>query len=728
MSLKDIEWPSARTYRTGSDNSPLKFFSYALKESIELNLLLGYFSSGSIRVLAPAFAHFIANGGTLNLVINHILSEEDKSLLTDPIPKTDILFDLSNISLLLNTLKGYDKYFFDCLSYLIQNRRINFCIIQPLKGNGIAHHKQGYFKDTEGSMVSFNGSANFTSYGLLQNIEAVEVCLDWDDELSKTKVLDIVSLNDQYQSKTANVKYLDPEQIQSDIRDQLGTLNLEDLIARSKDINDDNVSESFVKEFHEIIKHFDLLEKVKSLPKFPFSQGPREYQKEAYTAWVTNNYSGVFAMATGTGKTITSLNCLLNIYKETNQYLAIVLVPSITLLNQWEDEVQSFNFRNILKVGGGNKWETELATFVSNYTWDIKDNLVIICTYGSFVTKRFLKYYKKIDTDFLLIADEAHNMGANNIKATLNNIRTKQRIGLSATPKRVYDVQGTDAINLFFNDTPPYTYSFDMARALNEGFLAEYKYFPVIVELNETELEEYVQLSKELLKFFDFEKGQFKDNPIVEILLLRRKNIIHKAANKIGCFKTILKELRKQNKLKYIFTYIPEGYTQGQDGVSEKLLDKFLKAGNETLPQLKMNSYTSEDSNLEDIIRGFSEGKIDLLFAMKMLDEGVDIPRAEVGIFCSSTGNPRQFIQRRGRLLRKHPSKSFATIYDMVVIPKLSSNNPEIYNMEQNLVKNEIRRVAYFASLSMNFYDSKYQLENVLNKYDLDLDQIINEL
>jgi superfamily II DNA or RNA helicase len=141
-----------------------------------------------------------------------------------------------------------------------------------------------------------------------------------------------------------------------------------------------------------------------------------------------------------------------------------------------------------------------------------------------------------------------------------------------------------------------------------------------------------------------------------------------------------------------------------------------------------LNSYTSEDENINEILRGFSEGKIDLLFAMKMLDEGVDIPRAEVGVFCSSTGNPRQFIQRRGRLLRKHEDKAFATIYDMVVIPRIDNSASEYFNLERNMVKKELQRVAYFASLSMNFYDSRDSLMDVCNKYDLDLDRIIEEL
>ena len=304
----------------------------------------------------------------------------------------------------------------------------------------------------------------------------------------------------------------------------------------------------------------------------------------------------------------------------------------------------------------------------------------------------------------------------------------EKKIGLSATPKRIYDEEGTDDLNKFFNDSPPYTYSFDMQKALNEGFLTEYKYFPKIVELNDNEFEEYVDISKKLLKFFDFEKGQFKNDPIVEILLLKRKNIIHKATNKISCFKSILKELKKVNKLSYVFTYVPEGYILDENDERERIMDKFILAGASTCPELKINSYTADESNLNDLLRGFSEGRIDLLYAMKMLDEGVDVPRAEIGIFCSSTGNPRQFIQRRGRLLRKHPSKTFATIYDMIVIPKLSNNASEFFNMEKNLVTNEIRRVAYFASLSMNYYDTNRNLEDVLNKYDINLDKIINEL
>ena len=307
-----------------------------------------------------------------------------------------------------------------------------------------------------------------------------------------------------------------------------------------------------------------------TLPKFPFPSGPRDYQKEAYEAWIKNGKSGVFAMATGTGKTITSLNCLLNEYQADGKYKAIILVPSIALLNQWEREVQSFQFESVLKVGGGNNWENDLATFVSNLSWGIENDLVIISTYGSFVTDRFQKYFKKIQTKFLLIADEAHNMGASNVRKLLPEVKVEMRIGLSATPKRVYDEEGTEALDEFFSDKPPYIYQFGMEKALQEGFLTEYVYFPILVELEAEELNEYMEISKKLLRFFDSVTGTFKKDPMVEILLLKRKNIIHKAARKILAFKTIVQDLKKKDKLKYVFTYVPEGYVENPEVIVRK--------------------------------------------------------------------------------------------------------------------------------------------------------------
>ena len=729
--FKDLSFPPTYKYSSDSEHIPLEFYEDAFPIAKSIDLLLGYFSSNAVKVLSRSFAEFIYNGGKMRLITNHVYSFSDyENLLNDTeINNEDKIIDIfSDLSEIQKNLSHEGKHFFDCLKYLLKKERLELI---PVKFNNVdlAHCKKMILFDGKDHIVT-EGSINFTLPALIKNSESFQVETPWNGDVSVKRIENEKDNFERIYNKThTSYKHINKENIEVVINSIGRDKEVSDLLDDSLELTQKDYSEKVKKIINKKKKRFnEKIELISNTPRFPFPQGPREYQKDAYNEWVKKDYSGVFAMATGTGKTITSLNCLLNIFNKEKKYRAIILVPSIALLNQWEEEVKSFNFKNIIKVGGGNNWEKELATYVSNYTWGIKDNIVIISTYGSFVTSKFLKYFNKIDKELLLIADEAHNLGANNIKSKLSKLKSVKKIGLSATPKRIYDIEGTEALNEFFNDSPPYTYSFGMERALNEGFLTEYKYFPKIVELNENEFEEYIEISKKLLKFFDFEKGQFKKDPIVEILLLKRKNIIHKATNKIACFKTILKELKREDKLSYVFAYIPEGYSLDGNNEPERIMDKFIIAGSSVCPELKINSYTSDESNLQDILRGFSEGRIDLLYAMKMLDEGVDVPRAEVGIFCSSTGNPRQFIQRRGRLLRKHSAKSFATIYDMIVIPRLSNNSSEFFNMEKNMVTNEIRRVAYFASLSMNYYDSTRNLENVLNKYDINLDKIINEL
>ena len=736
--FKGVDFPPTYKYASDSEYIPLEFYEKTFPIARTIDLLLGYFSSNAIKVLSKSLAEFLYNGGKMRIITNHVYSLMDyENLILNPKLENEdkwvnIFHDLSEIE---KNLSPEGHHFFDCLKYLLKIGRLE---ILPVMFNDVdlAHCKTMILYDGENYIVT-DGSINFTLSALLKNSESLQVETPWNGEISLRRIKDAKENFERIFSKQHPAyKYIDKDKIEVVINAIGRDKDIQDLLDDSLNLAEskysDKVNKIIENKKNRFAKKVDRLKEIENLPHFPKFGGlisePRQYQKEAYLEWVKKDYSGVFAMATGTGKTITSLNCLLNLFKTNGFYRAIILVPSIALLNQWEEEVKAFNFKNILKVGGGNKWEKELANFSSNFFWGLKNDLIIISTYGSFVLDRFQKLFQKIQEDFLLIADEAHNMGANNIKSKLINISVKKKIGLSATPKRIYDPEGTLAIDAFFKDSPPYTYSFGMEKALEFGFLAEYKYYPHIVELTDEEFEEYVDISKKLLKFFDFKNGKFKDDPIVEILLLKRKNIIHKAHNKLYLFSSIVGELIKIKKEKYVFAYIPEGNTENNEGETVRILNQYLKKVHKDYPQIKMNSYTSEDQNLDEILRGFEDGKIEILFAMKMLDEGVDIPRAEVGIFASSTGNPRQFIQRRGRLLRKHKDKAFATIYDMVVIPKLESSLGELYNIERNLVRNELNRVAYFASLSMNFYDSKETLNDVCNKYDLDLDTIINEL
>ena len=284
------------------------------------------------------------------------------------------------------------------------------------------------------------------------------------------------------------------------------------------------------------------------LPKFPFAEGPRDYQKKALDAWIENKYQGFFAMATGTGKTITSLNCLLHLYQEEGSYKCLILVPTMALVEQWQRECSKFGFRNIIKISSKERgWkDAVMRTVTSSYFNEKKLSYVIIATYASFAKPETCSRLEELPTSTLLIADEAHNMGSSLMLKAMKRVVFHRRIGLSATPYRQYDPLGNKYIRKFFGIDEQYTFEYSMAEAIKKGVLSKYRYFPHIVNLNEDEMERYLILSKQIAKFFHDDTNTFDDDPILTALLLKRKRIIHKSVNKLLKFKEIINDLYVQ--------------------------------------------------------------------------------------------------------------------------------------------------------------------------------------
>ena len=726
--LKDV--PFEIVYSTG-EKEPIEFFFDALLESKSFDLGLGFFSSTAINVLSAGFAHFIHRGGKMRIIINDVLSKEDKSAIEKGVKDEYGFIEeriLNDINILAKTLSKRDEHFFKCLSYLIGKKRIEFIATIPANNKGgIAHSKYGIFTDENNNKVVFNGSVNFSKNALVNNVESISCYKSWAESKSELERLIYFEelFNKTWTGNSVNVIIIPINKVKSYIQEVFPVNELYQLI------NEEKLLIREIPHFPMRIKEKinNLFDKRENKPIFPFPQGPRGYQKQAYENWKLNNFHGIFAMATGTGKTITSLNCVLNEYKKTGKYNVLVVVPTLALVDQWKSEVGKFNFTNIVEVSGRTKWREELTRIKNDFTWDISHNYFVITTYISFTDGLFQKLISALGKDIILIADEAHNIGAPKVKKAFKNVILTKRIALSATPKRIYDPEGTKDIELFFNDAPPYCYNFSMRDAIKNEYLTNYFYYPRLVELTGEESEKYIQISKRLLRYFDTGTNQFKKSSEVEKLLLLRKQIIHKAVNKLNLFQQIIKEIKKLKELKYCFVYVPEGYGKTKDNTRFSYIEKLTKILYKVSPETTSNTFLGGDSNRQDKLRGFAQGKINVLLAMKCLDEGVDIPRAEIGIFASSTGNPRQFIQRRGRLLRKSPGKHFAYIYDMVVSPNsILAAESASYNLERSLVRNELTRVAYFASLSENFYESKIVLGNISKHYNLDIDQIINEL
>lgn len=755
MLKTDISYPNHRRYKSRTEWEPIGFFSDCLCNSTQFDLMLGFFSSSAINVLADGFASFLYNGGSMNLIVNDILTEQDRNAIAKseqdiPIP----FFDIKNIEKLKDTLSERDAHFFDCLAWLIRNNRLDIKIVAPKNSIGISHTKSGVFSDGV-NKVGFDGSCNFSRSALIDNIESLTISCDWDGNIAVATINEIKREFDNiFNGKDENVVFVSADEVRTHIVETFKNKDLKDLLEAEykfilQDISDESLPKTVVKALNKAKNKVEgEIEKLKSdvdkntptdfgKPRFPYESGPREYQQQAFENWKHNKQKGLFAMATGTGKTITSLNCLLEIYNKLGYYKAIILVPTITLVEQWENECKKFNFSTIIKVCSKyNSWKSSVANLRLLELTNLNNDLsyIIISTYASFVRSNvFMELNQFPKNKLLLIADEAHNMGAGLMADRLSEIKYLRRIGLSATPERQYDEIGNRKLMEFFGCDDNYTFEYSMAEAIENGALCRYYYYPHIVKLTNYEMVDYVDLTKKIVKIMSFQDSESQE--MLKMLLLKRKRIIHKATNKLEVFKQIIQQRIKDNgNLKYTLVYVPEGNKSdgfdadifdrsdviASDPESIHLIDDFTRVVRDIHPHIVVRQFTSESNDRETMLKGFADGDIDVLTSMKCLDEGVDVPRSEFAVFCSSTGNPRQFIQRRGRVLRTHKDKRFAIIHDLVVIPE-NIFDEECYALEKSLVQSELKRVRDFAVLSENLNDTDNELQEILDHYNLSI-------
>ena len=557
-----------------------------------------------------------------------------------------------------------------------------------------------------------------------------------------------------FKEEDDSVKYLDATAIRTSISTNFPDKSIKDLLQDEVELLSVNsmsdypisVKRALQHAKEKVLKVIQRIEeeKVKTIeesknPRFPYYSGPRNYQVQAFENWKNNNQKGLFAMATGTGKTLTSLNCLLQIYNKTNCYKAIILVPTITLVEQWEGECKKFNFNNIVKVCSKYpQWQTEIDRIKLKETMDSSSaSYIIISTYASFVRDKVFPVLNSFPKKRLLfIADEAHNMGSGRMLDKIGGIPYLRRIGLSATPKRQFDDDGNRQLYEFFGSSKQFTFEYSMQEAIDNGFLCRYYYYPHIVRLTDAEMAEYMEISRKLAKMYSSSKKDFKKgDDILKILLLKRKRIIQKAINKEEVFRQIVNgRYTEKGNLKYTLVYAPEGNriddnssdiydtveVIGDDEETNHIIDKYTQIVQEISPITTVKKFTSDSSDRDKILSDFANGDLEVLTSMKCLDEGVDVPRSELAIFCASTGNPRQFIQRRGRILRTHKDKKYAYIHDLVVVPEISSAS-ETFEMERSLLEGELIRVRDFALMSENAHISIQQLKDILEYYNLSI-------
>lgn len=423
----------------------------------------------------------------------------------------------------------------------------------------------------------------------------------------------------------------------------------------------------------------------------------RDYQKEAISNFKENNWSGIFEMATGTGKTITSLFASNSYLNENNRICRVIIVPYIHLIEQWEDECLNLNFHNIVKCAGDYyKWEEKLHKLIRNYNIGLIDEMTIITTYNSASIERFKEYFLRINDNIFLIADECHYFGTKRIDSKIFN-NTAAKLGLSATPKRWLDENGSNKIINFFNNI---VFEYDIDKAIRNDFLVSYNYYFRLVDLTYEETRKFKYYNKSIAIIID-------EKPVDEELLLeyllKRKKVIDNAESKLDSFKNDFSKLNVKDINNTLVYCTPQNIDE---------VTKFI--GNLGVKVRKFNYKVSKNERIK-ILKDFENNEIQVLTAMKCLDEGVDIPSIKSAYFLASSSNPREFIQRRGRILRQFPGKVFADIYDYIVFP----DSIEL-NLFKKIVTIEMPRFAEFSNNAINGSKSRNYMVNKLSEYNLE--------
>lgn len=447
-------------------------------------------------------------------------------------------------------------------------------------------------------------------------------------------------------------------------------------------------------------------------PKIPPSIQLRQYQQQAVASWFANQGRGTLKMATGSGKTITALAIASELYQKIGLQVLLIVCPYRHLVSQWARECEKFNLAPLLAFESVHNWQSQLSSQLYNVRAGSQPFLTIITTNSTLMggLQTQLKYFPE---KTLIIGDEAHNLGAPKLEQSLpRNIGL--RLGLSATPERYFDEQGTEFIFDYFGSVlaPELT----LRDAIAQGALVHYLYYPILVDLTESEAYAYARITTKIGWILSSEDNSPNNNNALTALLMQRARLIGAAANKLEALRQLM-----QNRLETSHTlfYCGDGTQEGAIGKqSSRQIAAVVKMLGSELGY-RVNTYTAETSlsQREELRKQFANGDLQGLVAIRCLDEGVDIPAIQTAVILASSSNPRQFIQRRGRILRPHPGKQRATLFDTIVMPP--ELDRQTWEVERNLLKKELKRFIEFADLADNAGEARKTLLTLQQQYGL---------
>ena len=730
MSLQDVE--IKKVYKNLSNNIIKEFYLPVLKETVLYKRAVGFFNSSALYEIATGLQHLILNNGKIQLIVSPKLEEEDVEAIIKGYKTREEVIENAILKEIREPITIFQEKKLNLLANLIADGQLDIKIAfkQDMNSIGIFHEKIGIMEDIYGNKIAFAGSMNETYSGLLQNYESIDVFCSWLSEDKQRVELKEEDFNSLWENthEAMNVVEFPKVAIQK--------------LNKYKKDNTPQILEQY--QFNSIDENILNTQKPSdTFFRIPTEeqgfQGLFDYQKEAINEWLKNDGRGIYNMATGTGKTITALGSVAELSKKLKDNLVVVIIcPQTHLVEQWVEDINWFGVKPIIAYSG-YKWKEALKKEVRYFNHGIKKHFCIITTNASFTLPELQNQLEKIRGDICLVVDEAHNFGATKQRQFMKEIY-KYRLALSATLDRHHDEEGTQALKNYFGKI---CIEYSLERAIQENKLCRYYYYPIVVSLEPDELDAYNKISEKIAniisKYGGFQKG--KDLPeIVETLLIKRARIVSGARNKIKTLYELMQDHKNDNNMlvycgatkvpneNYInnFDYNYDYDSNEFDGASKRQIDIVADMLGKKLG-MRVRRFTSSENkkDRELIKKDFAEGNmLQCIVAIKCLDEGLNIPGIKKAFILASSTNPKEYIQRRGRVLRKSKGKEYAYIYDFITLPHPLDDgiiDAKTANYELALIKKERERMIDFANLSENASSVDVILNKIDELYQLDI-------
>lgn len=707
-------------YRSRLDNVIKDFYVPVLKQAVLYKRAVGFFSSTALVEMSAGICGLVKNGGKIQLIASPHLSANDIEAINNGLKRRDDVIEEALIRQLSEPIGAEETARLNLLSNLIAAGvlEIKIAFLETDNTVGMFHEKMGLMYDNDQNIIAFSGSMNESFNAFRQNYEAVDVFTSWTSDENRVMAKQ-AAFNAMWNDYEPSIRVRDFPKVADLIVKKYRTDNNTDLSLDEKSFDTESNDESFAT-------------KADNGPHIPSKVKMRPYQIEAINSWAEKDYRGIFDMATGTGKTYTALAAIATLYKATSNNLAVFIVcPYQHLVEQWKDDIVAFGMKPIVCYSASSQrnWKERLKTAATSFNIGVQNHFCVVTTNATFSSDYVQGIVKKMRGNVLLVVDEAHNFGAENLSTTLMD-NMKYRLALSATIDRHGDPEGTSKLYAYFGEK---CIEYTLKDAIDNKMLTPYYYYPVVVSLSETELEEYLDLTAKIRKNVHPDKrGKVVLSEYAKMLLIKRARLVSGAVEKIDVLRGLMQDYKDDN---HMLVYCgattmhdvdyKEGKAHADDIRQIDLVADLL--GNEL--GMRVSKFTSEEdaAERERIKADFDEGEhLQAVVAIRCLDEGVNIPSIKTAFILASSTNPKEYVQRRGRVLRLFKGKTHAVIYDFITLPfALELTNqvePEVLESGKSLALREIVRMKDFAAIAENPFDSDDLISQIQSAYGIELD------